>query len=478
MKLKLASKTKSKMWTMSDLEGALSSLKTNKSRDPDGLINEIFKKGVIGNDLKNSLLMMFNSLKKEQQIPQFMNKANVTTVPKKGSRLLLENERGIFRVPVLRSILMRLIYNEKYGIIDSHMSDCQMGGRKKKGCRNNILIINGIIHEVLSSNKNKPVLLQIYDYRQRFDAISLEEAINAVFDTGMRDDNLCLIYNANKEIQMAVNTPNGLTERQNLSNVLVQGDTWSSMLASIQVDNICKEIESLNYGYQYKGVLPVSVLAMVDDMIAVTYAGYRAQQMNVVMNVKSAEKRLQFGVSKCKSMLIGKNSEQAINNPIFVDNWKIDYQKVNQNEDKLVETFEGDIEMKKTEQQKYLGFILSSKGDNMKNIREMQNKSVWIINKIFEKLSSLNLRKYYFECALLLLNVILRSSILYASEAYYNVKETELRALEQIEENYLRKLFKTTRTCPISQLYLEAGHMPARFEIIKKRLLFLKNILN
>ena len=114
----------------------------------------------------------------------------------------------------------------------------------------------------------------------------------------------------------------------------------------------------------------------------------------------------------------------------------------------------------------------------MKNIREMQNKSAWIINKIFEKLSSLNLRKYYFECALLLLNVILRSSILYASEAYYNVKETELRALEQIEKNFLRKLFKTTRTCKISQLYLEAGHMPARFEILKKRLLLLKNILN
>ena len=76
-----------------------------------------------------------------------------------------------------------------------------------------------------------------------FDAINLEEAINDVFDTGMRDDNLCLIYNANKEIQMAVNTPNGLTERQNLSNVLLEGDTWSSMLASIQVDNICKEIE-------------------------------------------------------------------------------------------------------------------------------------------------------------------------------------------------------------------------------------------
>ena len=58
------------------------------------------------------------------------------------------------------------------------------------------------------------------------------------------------------------------------------------------------------------------------------------------------------------------------------------------------------------------------------------------------------------------------------------MKENELRTLERIEEQYLRKLFKTTRSCPISQLYLEAGHYPARFEIYRKRLLFFKDILD
>ena len=139
---------------------------------------------------------MFNKIKEQQIIPFFMNNANITTVPKKGSRLLLENERGIFRVPVLRTILMRLIYNEKYETIDGNMSEYQMGARKNKGCRNNILIINGIIHEVRSKKNNTPVLLQIYDYRQMFDAIGLEEAFSDAFDVGMNDDNLSLIYKA------------------------------------------------------------------------------------------------------------------------------------------------------------------------------------------------------------------------------------------------------------------------------------------
>ena len=64
----------------------------------------------------------------------------------------LENERGIFRVEIVRSIIMKLAYNDKYPEIDENISDTQMGGRKRKGCRNNIFIINGIIHDVLRSS--------------------------------------------------------------------------------------------------------------------------------------------------------------------------------------------------------------------------------------------------------------------------------------------------------------------------------------
>ena len=79
---------------------------------------------------------------------------------------------------------------------------------------------------------------------------------------------------------------------------------------------------------------------------------------------------------------------------------------------------------------------------------------------------------------MIFLNVILRSSILYASETYYNLKENELRTLERIEEEFLRKLLKTGRGCPVSQLYLETGHVPARFAVMKLLCLFLKSILD
>ena len=47
MKMKLAQRRQSPDWTRAGLDLALSNLKTNKSRDPEGYVNEIFKLGVI-----------------------------------------------------------------------------------------------------------------------------------------------------------------------------------------------------------------------------------------------------------------------------------------------------------------------------------------------------------------------------------------------------------------------------------------------
>jgi hypothetical protein len=176
--------------------------------------------------------------------------------------------------------------------------------------------------------------------------------------------------------------------------------------------------------------------------------------------------------------LVGKNTENTVNSELYVDSWKVEYQEnPNTGEDDLIETYMGPTPIKMTAQQKYLGFVLSSIGDNMANISQIKKKSIGTVRKIMNRLNSLNLQKYYFECAAVLMNSMLRGSILYACEMYYNLKEGELRQIERIEEGYLRKVFKTTKGCPITQLYLEIGQVPARFEIQKMRLLYLKCIL-
>jgi hypothetical protein len=168
----------------------------------------------------------------------------------------------------------------------------------------------------------------------------------------------------------------------------------------------------------------------------------------------------------------------VINSNIMVDKWSVSYtENVTTGKYDLKEIYCGLTEVETTANQKYLGFVLSNTGDNMVNIREIRNKSIGVVKSTLNKLNSLNLKKYYFECAVILLKVMVRSSILYASEMCYDLKETEVRQLERIEEGYVRKVLNTTKGCPIMQLYLAIGHTPACFEIQKMRLLYLKYIL-
>ena len=99
---------------------------------------------------------------------------------------------------------MKLIYMDKYNIIDSAMSDSQVGGRKGKNVRNHIWILNGVIKDILSSRKKIPIDIQIFDYRQCFDSLWLQECLNDIYECGVDDDKLSLLYDINSKVKVAV----------------------------------------------------------------------------------------------------------------------------------------------------------------------------------------------------------------------------------------------------------------------------------
>ena len=253
LKLKNALKTKSEYITMDELDFVLRNIKTGKARDADGMVREIFKLNIIGHDLKLSLLTLLNYIKEKGEVPDFMRKAHISTIPKKNkSRLHLKNERGIFLVNVIRGILMRILFNRKSAMIDTHMSDSNIGGQKDKSGINHIWVLIGIIHEQLSSVKNPPIVVQQYDFAQMFDGMHLKEALSDIYDSGVKDDTLNLIYDANRRIEVNVKTPHGLTEEVVLDEVVLQGEVWGPILASNQVDTFGREMLEEDYSFMYE----------------------------------------------------------------------------------------------------------------------------------------------------------------------------------------------------------------------------------
>jgi hypothetical protein len=193
------------------------------------MINEVFKIGCAGDDLKIALLELLNGSKCNQLIPEFMNLSNITTLYKpKGSRLSLNSERGIFILTSLKRILDKQIYVDKYSSIDENMSDSNIGARRGRNIKNHLFMIYGNINSVVRGNEDC-VDIQIYDIEKASDGLWLEDWRNDVYDTvapSKRDDKLALLYESNKKNMVAVKTAVGMTTEsiyQTLSNKVGHG---------------------------------------------------------------------------------------------------------------------------------------------------------------------------------------------------------------------------------------------------------------
>ena len=149
LRLRIATRRKSPPWAMASMDKAIRSMKSNKCRDPKGLINELLKPEVSGSDFKMSLLSLLNKTKEKLEIPKMMKHVNIALIPKPGKRNLkhIENHRGIFLIHKYRSLIMRMILDDKYDIIDNYMSDSNVGDRRERGIRDHLFIVNGVMHQ-------------------------------------------------------------------------------------------------------------------------------------------------------------------------------------------------------------------------------------------------------------------------------------------------------------------------------------------
>ena len=154
-----------------------------------------------------------NRIKTEQKYPKALEIANITSIYKnKGPKNNFDSYRGIFRVPILRTILDRLIYNDEYDNIDKEMSDSNVGARKGRNVRDNIFTLNAIINSVING-KEQPIDIQLFDIEKCFDSLWVEECVNDLFESGLKNDKLPILFMENQNAEIAVKSQTGISKR-------------------------------------------------------------------------------------------------------------------------------------------------------------------------------------------------------------------------------------------------------------------------
>ena len=464
-RLKELMRRKTSDWTFNDLRTAIKSLKSNKATDPSNMISELFKPSCMGEDLEKALLLLFNGMKSNMVVPDFIQHQNITSIyKKKGSRLEMKNERGIFILTTLKKILDKLIYQEKQDDIDRHMSDSNIGARKNKQVKDHLFIIHGVVNSVVNG-KEDCIDIQIYDLEQAFDALWLEDCMLDLYDSlseKNRDDKIALLYKSSEKNLVSINTPHGLTERGNIPTIVQQGGTWGPLLCSNSIDSIGRDLQINNNScYLYKNSVRILPLGMVDDITAISKCGVNSLDLNTYINSKIELKKLRFhvpdkaGRTKCHKIHVGSNSSHTC--PIL---------KVHESE------------MKEVDEDEYLGDIVSRDGKNKQNIHKRISRGFGVISEILNIVNQITFGRYYYETALLLREALFLSSVLNNTEIMYNMTTAEMEEFDKLDRLLLKRLLHAPISTPTEALYLELGLVPASIHIKARRVKYLHYLFN
>ena len=450
LRLEITSKSKFNKWTMEDLNKAISKLKTNKCKDPHGHINELYKNmGLAG---LSSLLDMLNLIKSEILIPDELSLSNISTIYKgKGSKQNVVNLRGIFKLPIVRNLLDRLIILEEQTTISTNMGDFQVGNQKGRNIRDHTLIVHAVINE--AKTKKIPIDLIFTDIKQCFDAVWLDEATNDLYNSGLTSRNLNLLYEGNKKTLMSVETSFGKSERTELQKVVMQGSVPGGLICSNQISKLCNKLYKEGDVYMYLNKLPIPPLAMVDDVANVnTCNSIEALSSNIKTDTFILRKKLEghVGEGKCQWVHAGNGNCCSA-------------YKISGNE------------MTQADSYKYLGDQVSDEWDILYDTRCDKAKGYSATS--LAMCTEISLGYHVFHIAKLLHQSIFLNGTLLKMETWPNCSIKRVEKYERIEQAYFRRILNAHSKSPIESIYLEIGVLPFRFHLMKRRIMYLSTLM-
>ena len=453
-RLKTAKHNKTPAWTEEDLLIVLKGLKNKKSRDPNAFANEIFDPSVAGKDLIEAILALMNRIKQDQVYPKCMQLCTISSLYKqKGPVNDFNSYRGIFRVQALRNILERLIYNDEYELIDSNLTDCNVGARKGRNIRDNIFVLNAIMNDSVNGTK-EAIDIGIYDAEKCFDSLWLEECINDIYDAGLKNDKLNLLYLMNKNAQVVIKTPWGLTERKTINNIVMQGTVWGSLFCTATMDKLGKlKYSNKEMLYKYKSVVGIPALEMVDDVVDVQKCGVDAVKSNAVVNSFMEHKKLTLSKSKCHKIHCGKKSLMCPELEVHKETMHV------------------------TDEDKYLGDHINKNAKHATTVSRRRARGFGIISDIMQIIDHIKDSKRRIKVGLHLRQAWFINSLLVNVEAWHNVLKKDTDIFTNLDNYLMKKILGAQSKVPTELLFLETGAIPVRFILTSRRANFFHNIL-
>ena len=247
---------------MSELEGAIKSLKKDKSAGEDLILNDFILNA--SHTVKILILIIFNNILTLEYFPSVWTVGSIVPIFKSGDKNNLNNYRGITILSCLGKLFTKILNRRLTAWAEQHniLDETQYGFRKHRSTVDCIFIIHGLIELLLAQGKK--LYCCFIDYEKAFDYLDRAAMWAKMIKMGSSSKCIRLLKNMYSKIKLGVRGDN--EDRFFTSHLgLLQGESTSPILFSLFVNDLEGELANDTIGSRVQDII-IKLIKFADDM--------------------------------------------------------------------------------------------------------------------------------------------------------------------------------------------------------------------
>ena len=438
-------------YTYEEIKDTIKTLKSKKAKDSSDWQNELLLHG--GEEIVESLVKIFDMIGSQQEIPDVWENMWIKAIFKDARMKQVDKTRGLFMTNIISKVYEKVTQKRNSNEWEASTSPFQCGGKKGTSTIDHTLTIL----EIINRNKylNKETYVIFIDMEKCFDKLWLESGIIELWKSGMNPNDAKMIYKMNKNANIIVHTPVGITDQFKVTNTVKQGTIYGPRICSKEIEKI-NEV-NVKAVTMYSPRVEIEALTYVDDM---TNAGSKECSEMALRNVKALEEEKKTTVNLLKSKYIIVNK------------------KVVNESDELTTRLLNGAPLERTDRHNFLGTWIDKSGKCELNIKKRKEKCEMVLTKVLQMASQNKVGNLSTTIKIELYTVIIIPILLYNMEAWGNMTEGNLKSLEQIQASFLKRLLKLPKTTPYLGMLYEIGVWRIVDVLLYKKMMLLHNIIH
>ena len=380
----------------------------------------------------------------------------------KGEKKDFGNQRFIHTKEDIPKAFEQIVINKAKPKIVQHCTKFQIGSIPGHQPAEHLFVMKSII--ALYEEQDKMLILQCYDIKKYFDSENLRDAMNSLYNYGVRGKIYNLIYELNRSSQIQIKTGVGFTKSVDIGPSVAQGSIGGGLVSSCNLDYSVNRFFQDSEKEIYYRDIKLQPLIYQDDLARFSNSIREANDGNVKIEAVMEGKLLDLHKDKSCFLVFG-NTKQKENfstecseTPIKLYNER----------------------MKEKVREKYLGDMIDSGGNAASVAETVKDRYGKILNGIFE------IRQVVEDSRCLMVGGAKAGielwetshipSLLNNCQTWLDVSEETVQKLEELQNKFYRILLSVPRTTPKPALIWEMGGVQMKWRIIQQKLIFLNHI--